>query len=430
MLAVPLGCGDRSPSLLAPPAPPKAAPAGVPHATRPPVRPSPAVPGELIVDVADGRSIEEVHASFGTSTVHSLPGTPTYLVAAPLGVPLADLAAGIANSQLCSGVDLNYLIETPESEQGSFAFYDGGFDHGDYVDQGALARIGAPAAHAVSTGAGVLVAVIDTGIDLDHPDLADNLGPAGYDFVDEDAVPADLPDGIDEDGDGEVDEATGHGTHVAGIIAAAAPDVVLLPLRALDSDGTGTAYDVTRAIRYAISAGAQVINLSLGLDSTVEAMEDAIQDARDARILVVASAGNRGVQDENHFPARLSEVMAVAATNDQDLKATFSSYGHHISVSAPGVGIMSTYWNGGYAIWSGTSMAAPFVAGAGAVLLAVAAGDAEEARRAIEDTSFDLDREQQPYHGLLGEGRIDLLSLVLASEGGGDLGGGSAGRGD
>jgi thermitase len=197
---------------------------------------------------------------------------------------------------------------------------------------------------------------------------------------------------------------------VAGIVAAAAPGVVLMPLRVLNSDGTGTAFNVTRAIYLAIDGGAQVINLSLGLNSRVDAMEIAIGEAKDAGILVVASAGNRGIEDPNHFPAGLSDVMAIAATDAFDRKASFSNYGRHISVSAPGEEIMSTYWNGGYAVWSGTSMAAPFVSGAGALRLAMESVDPKHLQRLIEATSFKIDTA--PYD--LGKGRVDLLALTQA----------------
>ena len=368
------------------------------------------VPRELIVRLTQGTSIDEFHATFGTSTIEELPQALTYLVATPAGMSLHDLINNMNYSSLCDYAEYNYLLDTPESEQHSLAIYEGDYDHENYVDQYALVRIGAAKAHASSTGSGVLVAVIDTGIDLDHPDLVDNLGAPGYDFIDGDWEPADLPNGTDDNGNGLIDEAAGHGSHVAGIIAAAAPGVVLLPLRVLNSDGTGTAFHVTRAIYYAIDAGAQVINLSLGLEARVDAMARAIQKARNVGVLVVASAGNRGIEDEDHFPASLPEVMAIAATNAFDRKALFSNYGHHISISAPGEGIMSTYWNGGYAIWSGTSMAAPFVAAAGAIRLAMEPLDPGDLRRLIEDTSFEIN--EGPYE--LGEGRVDLLALVQA----------------
>ncbi len=238
----------------------------------------------------------------------------------------------------------------------------------------------------------------------------------GYDWVDHDFDPSDLPNYADDNGNGHVDEATGHGTHVAGIVVLTAPDVAILPLRALNSDGTGTLCHVTWAIYTAIEDGADVINLSMGMSVEAMAIKRAIQKAHASGILVTSSAGNRGIRAENHFPASMPEVMAVTATTGQDLKALFANYGSHISMAAPGVGIMSSYWNGGYAIWSGTSMATPFIAGAAALLLAIEPGAPAAIQQVIESTSVDID-EGSAYHGLIGEGRVDLLSMVLARTG-------------
>ncbi len=367
--------------------------------------------GQAIIEVSGGATIGEIEARYGTTTLGAIPGRGEYLVEGPAGLTTDDLTLGLFHSGLCDDSEPNYTLEPPESEQGSFAFYDGGFGHGDYVDQMALARIRAPEAQQIATGAGILVAVIDTGADLDHPDLVDNLVP-GIDFVDEDNDPSDLPNNIDDDQDGVVDEATGHGTHVAGIIAAVAPAASILPVRVLDSDGIGDAFDVARGIYFAIDAGADVINLSLGLDASVRAVRRAIDEAMNRGILVVTSAGNRGTQIGHHFPASLSEVMTIAATDAGDRKAYFSNFGSNVSVSAPGVGIMSTYWNGGYALWSGTSMAAPFVAGAGALRLSLGPLPPGDLRSRIENAAFPLDNVMHAYRGQLGEGRLDLLPLV------------------
>jgi len=404
------GCADRSTD---PAAPVKGSPAAAPET---PIEPPGilAVPGQLVIRVAPGRTIDEVNAEFGTTVLEALPDQSTYLVAASPSPPLSTLAADLVGSMICDTAEPNYLLTSPETEQASLAIYEGSFDHGDYVDQEALVRIRADRAHAHATGVGVIVAVIDTGVDLDHPDLLDNLAaaPPGFDFIDEDLEPEDLPNGIDDNGNNLVDEAAGHGSHVAGIVAATAPDAGLLPLRVLDSDGTGTAYNVVRAIYHAIDSGADVINLSLGLEVNVLAMETAIRVAHEADILVVASAGNRGISDEDHFPAGYAEVMAVTATDAADRKAPFASFGEHISMSAPGVGIMSTYWNGGYAVWSGTSMSTPMISGAGALCMSLVPVSPDEAKHLIEDGSVELDGEQTPYEGLMGEGRVDLFGLV------------------
>ena len=407
------GCSDPTGSPLAPD---KVTPQPAPHVPLPPLGQVEWVPNQLVVQVEDKWTIEQVNAICHTFTLAGMPDERTYLVGTPSGMGLYELAHYMVEFGYCAFAEPNYLLESPESEQKSLAIYEGGFDHGDYVDQDALVRIGAVAAHEFATGAGVLVAVVDTGIDLDHTDLGKHIYPGGYDFIDRDSSPEDIPNGVDDNRNGDIDEATGHGTHVAGIVAAVAPGAMILPLRVLNSDGTGTAYNVAQAIYKAHKEDAQVINLSLGMNGDSQVIERAIVAAHYGGAVLVASAGNRGIRDEQHFPARLPEVMAVAATDANDYKADFSNYGSHISVSAPGVGIMSTYWNGGYALWSGTSMSVPFVVGAAALRIQMDPGTPDEIQALIEDTSarFPGDSCPDTYAGLIGEGRVDLYSLVLA----------------
>lgn len=416
----PTACGTGTPT--APEVPPADLQAATLGATQGALLPgaasAPAVPGQVLTRVSAGETIENVNAAFGTSIVRQIEGTRSFLVATPAGMPESVIVTGMNVSVLCEAAEPNYILQAPEAERLSIAFYEGTFGHGDYVDQDALLRIGAPAAQLLATGAGVRVAVIDTGADLDHPDLTDNLG-AGYDFIDRDPFPADLPNFIDDDGDGVVDEATGHGTHVAGIVAAVAPDVTILPYRVLDSDGLGTVFDVAEAVHRAVADGAQIINLSLGLSEVSEIMRRELQAAEAAGVLVVSSAGNAGIDDRYHFPASQNNtVLAVTATDGNDIKAYFASYGSHIDVSAPGVGIMSTYWNGGYAIWSGTSMAAPFVAGAAALGLELQPVLGNEVQGVIESTSFDLDLHGHAWSGRIGEGRVQLDALACELDSG------------
>lgn len=411
-LALVAGCGGGP---LAPGGSGHGGPAGVPETVQEyeePTDPELFVEGQAVIRLAPGVAIEEVNALYGTTTVAAEPGRREYLIAAPAGASTRGLVSSLIYSGLCVDCEPNYRLGTPESEQASLAIYEGIFGHSDYVDQDALSRIRAPAAQTIANGAGVLVAVLDTGADLDHPDLADNLVP-GLDLVDGDADPSDLPNGIDDDDDGFLDEAAGHGSHVAGIVAAVAPAVAIMPIRVLDSEGNGDAFAVARGIYAAIDAGANVINLSLGLGETVDVMKRGIQEAREAGILVIVSAGNAGARIDHHFPANLSEAMTIAATDRYDRKAYFSNFGSDVSVSAPGVGIMSTYWNGGYALWSGTSMAAPFTAGAAALRLSQGTLPPGDLQQRIEEASYPIDAQPHAYRGELGEGRLDLLPLVL-----------------
>jgi subtilisin family serine protease len=223
-------------------------------------------------------------------------------------------------------------------------------------------------AHTGARGYGIRVAILDTGIDMDHPVLASRILPGSRDFLDNDNDPSDVPDGIDNDGDGYIDEATGHGTHVAGLVVLVAPSARILALRVLDSDGIGNVYSVAAAIEYAVTRGARIINLSIGLTAPSAVVDQAIQYAYGQGVILVTAAGNRP-NGPNDFPAISPSVWAIAAVDAGDMPASFSSAFPAVVLSAPGVNLESTYWNGGYAVWSGTSMAAPLVSGAAALVL-------------------------------------------------------------
>jgi minor extracellular protease Epr len=186
--------------------------------------------------------------------------------------------------------------------------------------------------------------------------------------VDHDDDPTETRDGQDEDGDGYVDEAFGHGTHVAGIIHLVAPEARLLAVRVLDDDGVGNLLRVVAGVRWAIQQGAKVINLSLGSLRRSEAVERALEDAEARGIVVVVSAGNWGSDTPVEFPASSPSVAAIAAVDAAGDAADFSSYGANVALAAPGVAVRSTYPGGDFRLWSGTSMSAPFVAGTCALL--------------------------------------------------------------
>jgi thermitase len=206
----------------------------------------------------------------------------------------------------------------------------------------------------------VLVAVIDTGIDYTHPDLATNYVPLGYDWVNMDADP------IDDHG---------HGTHCAGIIAAVLNNNVgiaglaqvrVMAEKVLNSGGAGTWDWVANGIINATDCGADIISMSLGGYGDSELVHEAVKYAYDAGVLVIAAAGNDNTNMKS-YPAGYDEVIAVAATDQYDNKAWFSNWGDWIELAAPGVDIYSTVpW--GYESWSGTSMAAPHVSGVAALI--------------------------------------------------------------
>ncbi len=237
-------------------------------------------------------------------------------------------------------------------------------------------------------GQGVVVALIDTGVDTFHPDLKGRL------WRNADEVPG---DGLDNDSNGYVDDLlgwnfltqsgqlndpNGHGTHIAGILAAAddglgvtgvAPDARLMVLQVLDAQKKGKASRVAEAIRYAVDEGARVINLSLSFDHPIASVERALRYAGEHDVLVVVAAGNEG-QSTAIYPAQysrnLENVIAVGAHDRSDRRATFSNRvgtSGVVQVDAPGVGIRSTQPDGSYATWFGTSMATPHVSGVAAL---------------------------------------------------------------
>jgi subtilisin len=250
-------------------------------------------------------------------------------------------------------------------------------------------RIGAGVVHATgNVGTGIKVAVIDSGIDYTHPDLAANYA-GGYDFVNDDADP--------------MDDA-GHGTHVAGTIAAVddgvgvvgvAPGARLFALKVLNASGSGTFADVIAALDWAAKNGIQVTNNSYG--SSIDpgtTVRNAFDTAQAAGIVNICSAGNEGNPpgrgDSVGYPAKYASCIAVAATDASDKRARFSSTGPDVALSAPGVSIVSTVPGGGYASWSGTSMASPHVAGAAALVIASGIAGPDNVRQRLIVTADDL----------------------------------------
>lgn len=225
--------------------------------------------------------------------------------------------------------------------------------------------------HRRSTGAGVTVAVLDTGVDMDHPHLADHLAADGhYDFLDDDDDPSEELDGVDDDNNGHVDESYGHGTHAAGLVALIAPDAEIVSYRVLNSDGTGNPYLVGLAVHEAIDAGADVINISFGMDKSPKSkfLKEAFKRAKKNDVIVVAAVGNNGGKYKR-FPASQKDVIGVAAAGRGNrMLARFSNFGKPALVAAPGEDMVSTLPGGGFGAWSGTSMAAPVVSGQAALI--------------------------------------------------------------
>lgn len=267
----------------------------------------------------------------------------------------------------------------------------------------------------ITTGSNkVKIAIIDSGIDLNHPDLKSKI-TTGINIIDPNKKPLD---------------DNGHGTHVAGIAAAAtdnkigvagiAPDCLIMPVKVLDK-GRGTDIDIAEGIIWASKKGADVINLSVGLYTKSTALERAVKYAIGKNTVVVSSAGNDAKSSKLHLPSMIKGVIEVSATTKKDKLASFSNYAQQISVSAPGDDIYSTMptYNvdltkeigKGYGYMSGTSMASPIVAGLAALIKSEDKSlTPKEVKEIIEDSASDLGKKG--YDEYFGNGRIDAYQAL------------------
>ncbi len=282
-------------------------------------------------------------------------------------------------------------------------------------------------------GAGI-VAMIDTGVDTQHPALAPVLVP-GYDFTrntpnadeksDVNQSSAAVLDGgpsqptyvnqstiavINQSSaavlDGGQYAAFGHGTMTAGIVHLVAPNARIMPLKSFNSDGTGYVSNIIRATYYAVQHGGKVISMSFSFTPSSKEASKAIDYANSKGVICVASAGNDG-QEVLAYPAALKNVMGVASTTDYDTRSSFSNYGPAVWVAAPGEGIVSTYPYGTYSAGWGTSFSAPFVSGTAALLVDVSANvNQQSASQAIAHAKW--------ISSDLGNGRLDTYMAVQA----------------
>ena len=402
------GC-SRAPAPTSPNRPRVARPAGVQGFT-PDYRTD-----QVLVHFRYTASPDSFCHQYSETMAGELPTGTTLCVGLEPTEDLNDRMAQFAADPRVASVEKNYYLDSPESRQASAAFDEGFLDPSAFWDQDWTQRLGVRAAHRASQGGGIIVAVLDTGIDPMHPAFAGRIAPGGWNYVEDNDTPVDLPMGTDSNGDGIPDEAAGHGTHVSGLVAIVAPDAQILPMRVLDSDGRGDAFTIAQAIEDAVQRGAKVINLSLGMYSESSVIEEAIEYASEHGAIIVAAAGNQPGGEEIDFPARDNPAIAVAATDATDNRASFSSYGTGVDLSAPGVAIRSAYWDGGYATWSGTSMSTPIVSGTVALLRAEhPTWGRYQILQRMQSTAVPLDPSLQ-----IGVGRVDVYGAAGSSGGSG-----------
>ncbi len=354
------------------------------------------VPGQIIVKLAPATSAGDavsLRASVGGSVERRIQGIGIEVwTVAGIGVP--DVVARLRRDRRVVFAEPNYIVRAvdlfPDDPRFSsqWSLHNTG-QAGGKPD----ADLDAPEAWTIETGNTVLVGVIDTGVDWDHADLAANI------FVNPREIPGNQ---IDDDGNGFIDDVhgwdfinedndpnddNGHGTHVAGTIAAAGNNGVgvsgvawsarIVPIKFLSAIGTGSVIDAIRAIEYATALGVKLTNNSWGGVGYSEAMQLAIESARDAGILFVAASGNNGLNTDSapHYPSALpnENIIAVGSSDRRDERSGFSNYGAvTVDLFAPGSDIISTFPGDRYAIASGTSMAAPHVSGAACLIWAAA----------------------------------------------------------
>jgi len=405
---------------------------------------------EILLQLAPGVNIRTIEDQYDVETEDTdvVPGIvpPIYRVKVDDKEDLESTVRAMEKDNRILEVEFNLLGETPEGVRRTLAVIDTTPTRPEYVDQNAFGRVRGPQAHSFSSGKGVIVAVIDTGVDYDHPQLADHIlkddnKVVGFDFVDDDEDPMDEGNGLDDDNDSQIDEGAGHGTHVAGIIAALAPEAKIMPLRVLNSEGVGTVDSVVKALNFVQEFADDnsghghghntpiVVNLSLGLPEQSFTLLAALRGVLNKGIPIIASAGNLN-SSAKHYPAAGDignlDVIAVSATDRNDKKATFSNFGQWINLSAPGVGIYSTYMNSRFATWDGTSMAAPFVSAETALIMSELS--TRNPNRALElnqilrplkagiDYIYGINPKYKPKNQL-GTGRIDMESSVRIAAG-------------
>ena len=333
---------------------------------------------------------------------------------------IARLLGGYRNLDEVEFVEPNYIVhahETPNDEH--------------YAKQWGLAKIAVDQAWNLTHGSSsVKVAVLDTGIDQDHPDLSSKV-----------------EQWVNFSSSSSADDYFGHGTHTAGIVSAVTNnqigvagtgyDIKLLSVKVLGDDGSGSWWGVSEGIRWAVDNGAKVISMSLGDEASSDSLEQAVNYAWSQGVVVVASAGNCGAGCDTdgdgdidlinpiEYPAYYENVIAVAATGPNDEKASYSEYGNWVDVAAPGGNgscegpnwqncIVSTYLGGQYAVMKGTSMSCPFVSGlAGLLFSANPSLTAAQVRNLIESKADKISGTGSYWT----HGRINAYESVLAAMG-------------
>lgn len=376
------------------------------------------IPGEVIVAFRDGHDPAAGQAH-GLAVVAELgaPGKGVARLLSTAGRPVADVIAELKADPTVAYAEPNYVVQL--ADEGSVAAV--GVNDPQTGGQYSLDRMRVRDAWSLSTGGSNAVAVLDTGVQFNHPDLAGRL-LSGYDFVNGDADPSD---------------DNGHGTWVSGIIAANANDGYgiagiswsdkILPVKIMSREGTGSTANLLTAIRWSADQGARVINMSVGGFPYSQAMQDAVNYAWSRGAVLIGAAGNNR-REENFYPASFDNVVSVSATQPEDEFSNWSSWGPKVDVSAPGSSVLTTNcyactyadhhtW-GSHTYISGTSFATPNVAGV--VALMRARFPSYTAQQIVDRLISTVDDLGYPgYDAKYGRGRVNAYRALGASVTGG-----------
>lgn len=355
------------------------------------------IPGEIILKLDHASSLPALLSKYGMMVLSQFGSRPIYRVAVDPGLGIRGTLVALELEPTVQVAEPNAVQSSPEARR-THPWAVG--EPSAYMAQWAPEALHLANAHAISRGDGIQVAILDTGVDPNHPALAGRL-IEGFDFVDLDTFPIEVGT--------PADLGYGHGTHVAGIVALVAPNAKIKPIRVLDAAGEGNTWVLAEALLYAVDPdrnpttgdGAQVINLSLGtprrariLDTIIRLVTCAAPDpvvdevandvtdvgyegdrarcAMHGGAVVVAAAGNDGSDAIKEYPAAEGAygLLAVTASTSLGTLADFANRGSWVHVAAPGEGITSSVPGSGFGTWSGTSMAAPMVTGVVALLRA------------------------------------------------------------
>jgi subtilisin family serine protease len=408
-------------------------------------RPDKTVPQEVILQVVEGQSAQAVAATHSLTLLDQFGSRPIWRARVATGAKVKTVVQALDTDARVQYAEAHVEHQTPEGRH-NVVWAIGG-SQAEWAEQWAPQAMRLPLAHQRATGDGVTVALLDTGVDLSHPILASRLlrdgngAVKGRDFVDGDNDPSEVGS--------TADPGYGHGTHVAGLIALAAPDARLMPARVLTPAGQGNVWVLAEALMWAVDPdgnpatddGAQVINLSLGttrktnfLDQVIGLITCSDDDDDDdgggagsgfgdpgfeedkqrcdgqGGSVVISAAGNEANTQPIYPAAEQAEgALSVAAATSSHRLADFSSRGSWVQIAAPGDQIISTVPGNQWAVWSGTSMAAPLVSGVAALLR-----EANPDWKAVDVTKRITDRSAKMCGTPLR--RVDAAAAVLDRE--------------